>query len=297
VTFIDDMCPGLSFKDDAKIYFGDDDTTGTSLTLENDIEEEKITTAGEYKDGYRYTYSIADLKTTAASLGAGDVIKITYTATLTDDAVIGAPGNPNSYKVVYASDPNWTATPGPGETTPPEPPTSETPAKKNVVFTYKLIVNKVDDDGNDLTGANFALYKWTDPANPADVNAAGWTIVGAEITATDISAFEFNGLDDGIYKLVETKTPDASYNQIDPIMFEITATHNDTDYSFVLDTDLPNSNVSGGEITVEVENNKGIVLPGTGGIGTTIFYIVGSLMVTGALVLFIVRKRMSIKEK
>ena len=106
----------------------------------------------------------------------------------------------------------------------------------------------------------------------------------------------FAGLGTGTYTLTETVTPEG-YNTISPIEIVITAdpTYDAPNWTITRDGhELSNPT---GIYEFTVENNKGVTLPGTGGIGTTIFYIVGGLMVSGAFVLLIVKKRMSIKEK
>lgn len=112
------------------------------------------------------------------------------------------------------------------------------------------------------------------------------------------STFTFKGLDDGIYKLSETTTP-KGYNTISDKIFTISATHAVTGITSLTSSDeLPiTGNPSTGVLETNVANSKGVTLPDTGGIGTTVFYIIGGLMITGALVLFIVKKRMNIKEK
>ncbi|SEK56965.1 LPXTG-motif cell wall anchor domain-containing protein/fimbrial isopeptide formation D2 domain-containing protein [Ruminococcus sp. YRD2003] len=304
ITFTDTMSAGLSFDKSAEIFYGTGDTTGDAITFSGPTA---------VTGGNQYTYQV-DLKalqaTEAAKTAAdqdedimgiskGTVIRIEYTATLNDNAVIGGTGNPNTYTVEYANDPNWVPsddTPGTPETPPENPPTGTTPESKNVVFTYQLTVNKKDDDGNSLNGATFKLSKWTDKEKAADINGTSWKQVDV-IQLTDAATFDFKGLDDGIYKLEETAAP-AHYNPIAPIKFEITAEHIDSTYTLdTIQTDLTDATVTNGVISVDIKNNKGIQLPSTGGMGTTIFYIVGGLMISGALVLLIVKKRMSIKEK
>lgn len=296
VTFWDDMCAGLSLKTDSvMIRYG----TGSATAIEFTAAE--ATEKNSANGGTVYKYVIGDLKTQqgASALAGGDIITITYLATLNENAAIGTPGNRNTYQVEYANDPNWTATPGPNETTPPTPPTDETPAESNVVFTYQLTVNKVDDDGNPLAGAGFTLYKWTDPANdsPSVDDTTGWTEVKVLPKGT-ATTFEFKGLDDGIYKLVESEKPD-NYNQIAPKMFAIAADHNNDTLSLgtVNVTGLDTVSVTNGVISTKIENHKGVLLPSTGGIGTTIFYIVGGSLVAGAIVLLIVKKRMGSTEE
>ncbi len=113
---------------------------------------------------------------------------------------------------------------------------------------------------------------------------------------TGIATFE--GLGNGTYTLKETKAPEG-YNLLSDT-FSVTL---DSDPSL----DGPNWTVDGEEVDLDengliikefvIENNKGVTLPGTGGMGTTLFYAVGGALVAGAGVLFVTKKRMSIKEK
>lgn len=112
----------------------------------------------------------------------------------------------------------------------------------------------------------------------------------------DMGIITFEGLSEGTYTLTETKAPNG-YNTISPI--EIVITANPT-------FDAPNWKVTkgGNELSngrgiydFTVENNMGVTLPGTGGIGTTIFYVVGGMLVAAAFVLLITKKRMNIKNK
>lgn len=115
--------------------------------------------------------------------------------------------------------------------------------------------------------------------------------------AADTTSFTFSGIDDGVYKLVESTTP-KGYNTIEPIIFTIAPTSDGyLPNTIKLGSEAFSCTDSSGAISGNVVNNAGVTLPGTGGMGTTIFYIVGGLMISGALVLLIVRKRMSIKEK
>ena len=330
ITFTDDMCAGLTYNGDAKIYYGAGDTTGTTISL-------STTTGTEYTGGQKYTYSIADLKAAQAaaetgsalkSLAAGSVIRIEYTAKQNAGAVIGSAGNPNKYSVTFANDPTWYDD-GVGGTQPDTPPTGTTPPVTNTVFTYKLVVNKVKSDNTALTGADFDLYKFvkvdTTGMSAEDKTTAGivsetiggsavegkWTLVTALNTGSGAanpsktktasggvtdSVFTFSGLDDGHYKLHEETTPDG-YNSIDDIVFDIAPTADGTLANIALGTLTFTADSTAGSLTGDVVNNAGVTLPGTGGIGTTVFYIIGGLMITGALVLFIVKKRMNIKEK
>ena len=187
----------------------------------------------------------------------------------------------------------------------------ETPDDGVIVFTYQTIVNKVtknpaydaskdtgktgiDSDGNTefipLKGAGFTLYK---------KNASGtYEAVGSELKGEDMTTFTWSGLDDGDYKLVETTTP-SGYNTIPDIEFTITATHDVSSDNPTLISlsggDKFTGVISTGVVSANIENQSGAQLPSTGGIGTTIFYVLGSILVLGAAVLLVTKKRMSTK--
>ena len=187
----------------------------------------------------------------------------------------------------------------------------ETPKDVVIVFTYQTIVNKVtknpaydaskdtgktgtDSDGNTefipLKGAGFTLYK---------KNASGaYEAVGSELKGEDMTTFTWSGLDDGDYKLVETTTP-SGYNTIPDIEFTITATHDVSSDNPTLISlsggDKFTGVISTGVVSANIENQSGAQLPSTGGIGTTIFYVLGSVLVIGAAVLLVTKKRMSTK--
>ena len=110
------------------------------------------------------------------------------------------------------------------------------------------------------------------------------------------TTFTFNGLDDGDYILRETTTPDG-YNSISDIKFRITASHDVLSESPAL-KDLTGDKVTGeieltaGSLTSNIVNQKGSELPETGGMGTTAMYLVGGVLVAGALLLLITKRRM-----
>ena len=288
--FVDDMSGGLTLNTGSvKIHYGEDDTTGTAITL-------TAVSGTSYTDpaGQKYEYEIADLKQVeaAAELGAGDTVTITYTATLNDDAVVGEAGNPNKYHVVYSNNPNEI---GAGNT-------NETPDDTNIVFTFETIFDKKDGDGNALTGADFKLEKevdgqWVDVTTLNSENGSSPAKTGS--TTETSGEFTFSGLGQGRYKLTETTTP-SGYNTIEPIEFTITAeydivqgagsitslTGNGGSIEFTPDT-------TAGTLTADIINESGAVLPSTGGIGTTIFYVIGAVLVLGAGILLVTRRRMS----
>lgn len=230
---------------------------------------------------------ITDVK--ALGAGNGSVITVKYNATLDDTAVIGSTGNPNEAHLVFSNNPN-----GEGH--------GETPKDKNIVFTYKVDANKVDPDLNSLPGAAFELFKHVKDSSGnltweskgvvnATKNSDGTYTID---NATDLTEFAWNGIDDGDYKLVEVVTP-AGYNTMADLLFTVTATHDENANNpklLTLTGDTFSGNVDTGILTSKIVNNRGTTLPGTGGIGTTIFYVVGGGLMVAAAILLITKKRM-----
>lgn len=263
VKFTDTMQHLILDTNSVKVTVGDRELKSDEYTLNWDADKKIM------------TVSITNVK----SLGAtnGTVITVDYNATLDSDAVIGSAGNPNTAYLEYSNNPNNA---GSGET-------GKTPEDKNIVFTYKVTANKVDQDGKALSGAKFRLSK---------KNSDGtWKVISElDGTGNDGNVFSWNGLDDGDYKIEETQTP-SGYNSIDPIEFTITATHDATSDNPTLISltggDKFSGDVSTGILTTNIENKRGSTLPSTGGIGTTIFYIVGGILMVGAAVLLITKRR------
>ena len=296
VVFHDTLSKGLTYNNDAKVYIDGTETNGFTVTAT--VNADGTTTL---------TVSCDDVK----ALGAGNssVITVEYTVKLNENAVLGSAGNPNKVYLEYSNNPNKSET-GDNET-------GETPKDVVIVFTYKTIINKVDSENKPLTGAAFKLEKLIKGKDGA---ADTWTTVKEFTVDETTTSFTFSGLDDGQYKLTETKTP-AGYNTIDPIYFVIEATHDETADAPTLKTlnayltdangnkqtemkdgesvniDLGTVDLKAGSITTTVVNKSGSELPSTGGIGTTIFYVLGGVLVLAAVVLLVTKKRMSGAEK
>lgn len=301
VVFHDTMSKGLTYDANSAVVkiYKDGDVTNTAeanvvtVTANFTFATAAATdTEGAYVGGNTLTWSCADVK----ALGATDksVITVEYTATLNEDANIGSAGNPNEVYLEYSNNPNES---GSGD----KDNTGKTPEDKVIVFTYKVVANKYANEVSDTTklkGAGFTLYKFIPAENGADTldNVKGnWTAIGTEVKGADMTTFEWKGIDDGEYKLVETTTP-AGYNTIDPILFTVSAAH-DTDNPDPKLTSLTGDTFSGevttGALTGNVINLSGSTLPETGGMGTYIFYAVGGVLVLAAVVLFVTKKRMS----
>ena len=228
--------------------------------------------------------AITDVKILGAAKGTK--VTVEYEATLDRDAVIGSTGNPNEAKLEYSNNPNGK---GKGETAP----------DKNIVFTYKVVANKVDADGHALTGAAFELFKKNANEQFESVgiqNATKDQDGNYTLSDTQKTTFEWKGLDDGDYRIEEVVTPEG-YNTIAPIEFTVTADHEIESDNPKL-KDLVGGNgftgtASTGVISSSIVNRLGSTLPSTGGIGTTIFYVVGVILMLGAGVLLVTKKRMS----
>lgn len=275
VIFHDTLSAGLTFKDGSVVVkIGNTDVTA-SFTVTPDSTKNTL------------TISCDDVKAIGATNDS--VITVEYKATLNDKAVIGSDGNPNTANLEFSNNPN-----GEG--------TGTTPDDKVIVFTYKTIINKVDSAQKPLTGAEFKLEKQI-KGNPDT-----WKTISV-VKNTEGTVFTFSGLDDGNYRLTETKTP-AGYNSIDPIYFTITAEHDvlsdnpiltslngkEKNEDFTTDKEQGlafTPDTSDSSLSADIVNKAGTELPSTGGMGTTIFYVLGSILVIGAVVLLITKKRMS----
>lgn len=237
-------------------------------------------------DGCTFEVKFADLKT-IDGVKAGSKIRVEYTSKLNENAVIGEQGNVNKAKLQYSNNPN-------DEQGGENGPTGETPWDNVIVFTYKTVINKVDDKNQPLKGAEFTLSKKMKD---------GTTTTVAVVKDSEGTTFTFKGLDDGDYVLTETKTP-AGYNSIKPITFTVTANHTITWEGEDRDTILTSlsGNAASGEITFtptddkseltsNVVNKPGSSLPETGGMGTIVLYAAGAVLVIAAGVYFGLKKK------
>lgn len=264
VIFHDTLSAGLTYNDDAKVTMNNKDVT-KSFKITHSNGALKI--------------SCSDVKALVAANGS--VIKVDYTAKLNADAVVGAAGNLNTMYLEYSNNPNLDQNGNPSTST------GTTPEDKVKVFTYKAVVNKVDAaDKTPLAGAGFTLYK---------ANAEGkYVAVGEEQIADGKTVFEWKGLDDGNYRLEETTVPNG-FRTMDPVEFTITAEH-DFEGTDPLLTELNaggklTADKAAGTLTTTVENVYGSELPSTGGMGTTILYIVGGLLIVCAAGALVFRRR------
>lgn len=262
-------------KDSVKVYVDDTEITSGYLVVTEGLT-----------DGCTFEVKFANLKT-IDGVKAGSKIRVEYTSTLNENAVLGKHGNVNKAKLQFSNNPNDSQN---GETSP----TGETPWDNVIVFTYKTVINKVDDENQPLKGAEFTLSKKMKDGSTKTV---------AVVKDSEGTTFTFNGLDDGDYVLTETKTP-AGYNSIKPITFTVTANHTITWEGEDRDTILTSlsGNAASGEITftpmddkseldTSVVNKPGSSLPETGGMGTIVLYAAGAVLVIAAGVYFGLKKK------
>lgn len=252
-------------------------------------------------------------------------IVVEYTATVNSKATAGkTTPNTNKVHLEYSNDPNAE---GIGTT-------GKTPEDKVNVYTFKLDVTKVDAQNidNKLSGAQFVLATADDLTITADnFNENGEVTEGTTTTnliavtgstptyviddgtatskmyvmSTDTNgALNINGLKSGTYYLYETKAPDGYNKLTKPIKIEITATQTaatgdiaDTGaFSAKVDDTNTNATLDTGTVSVTVKNSSGSTLPSTGGMGTKLFYTIGGILMAGAAIVLVVRKRRSDAE-
>lgn len=291
LVFHDTMETGLTFNENSvKVFVNEAEVANTFYTVAKTNDQ-------------NFTVTIADLKTltygeNGTKVAGGDKIHVEFTATLNENANIGAKGNLNTGYLEFANNPNSE-----------QPEMGETPKDTVIAFTYQLDVNKVVNGATDnelvlKKGAHFKLEK--------KIGNDTWNLI-KEYTDDTTDIFVFKGLDDGQYRLTETQAP-AGYNKIAPIIFNITATHTDT-VPEITDTNRKdiltalNGTVNDGVIefthdktndpdrlVTNIVNKSGATLPETGGIGTTIFYVLGGMMFVGAALILIVRRKAEADE-
>lgn len=297
LEFDDTMSTGLSIKNASKtaaegdygwkVMLGSKDITN-SFSYE--------ATSPDGNGNITHKWKITDLKD-GNTLAENDTVTLTYYATLNSNAVVGQNGNPNTVVLKYDNNPNNCGGGNPQGTTPQD---------KNMVFTYKTVFTKVKEDGTTaLTGADFKLEKKTGTDTWTDVTSLGDTTNHPTKTGdTSGSVFEFSGLDDGTYRLTEITTP-AGYNTMTPIVFNITATHDENSANPSLLTltgtdgssfTMTQNSENDGVLEADVVNTKGSSLPSTGGIGTTLF-ILGGGCAAGIAGIYLVSKKKTRDEE
>ena len=280
-NFKDTLSKGLTFNQVDSVKVGD-------TTLTKDTDYTVSTSEGSDKNTL-LTVTMLNFKNQQTN--AGKTITVTYTATLNKDAVVGGHGNTNSATIQYSNNPS---TGGTGESEP----------SKVRVFTYGFTVDKYTGDKyNDaatrLAGAEFTLTPKNDstPISFVRVNAGSATenavyrVAKADETGTttiitpENGKVDFQGLKNGEYTLTETKAP-AGYNKLaSAIGVKVEGQNNGTDTTDATVTITYNNdngsnyNQTASNGVIPVQNKSGAILPGTGGMGTIAFTVIGVLVI------------------
>lgn len=272
VVLHDKMDTGLTFDETSvKVKVGDADVAADNYTLKKSGTESSApcTFEIEFEDSY------------IAGLATGTQIEVTYSATLNESAVIGTPGNKNDTWLKYGNNGSVTS-----ETT---------------TYSYSFDLVKTDSDGTLLAGAKFKLYADQNCANEIKLVADGdnayrvaktgeKAVESIETNAT--SALTIKGLKGTTtYYLKEIEAP-KGYNELENA-FAFTIA--DANVSSNLGT-TGNKWVEGNSTGIHIINNAGTTLPSTGGMGTTVFYVVGGGLMAVAVVLLVTKKRMENKR-
>lgn len=271
----DKMSNGLTFKEDSIAVKVNDTTPITNYTV-------------KYTNTDKCTFEISFPNGT---LHTNDKVVVTYSATINSNAVVGTAGNENETWLKYGNN---------GETT----------HGKTKTYTWSFNIFKYFTDSNNdmryLANVEFVLYRKNadDKAEYAKFDSnnklSGWTEAESEAgklktNATSIVGVE--GLDKGTYFLKEITTPDGFNGLTSDVEVQIDSSCNTLNgatytvqYKMVNEDDFTDTDEE--EKVVPIENKRGTVLPGTGGIGTTIFYVVGGGLMVAAAILLITKKRM-----
>lgn len=278
----------LHDKMSAGLTFGS--VTGVTLNGDSvDAENYSVEAAG-LSDGC--AFEVVFTQAFCDTLKANDEIVVSYTATLNEKAVIGLPGNPNETHLSYGESSSDSGKPS-----------GVTPPSETTTYTWDMDVLKYGngDESKVLKDAQFVLLnkdaskvakvidgkfaEWLDVPDGNEDDPIVWP-ENTVLTTNDDGKIEIDGLDSDTYCLREVKAP-AGYNVLaEDVKVEVKgATKADDSDTLTYST-----------VVAKVNNQSGIELPSTGGIGTTLFYAVGGLLVVGAVALLIMRRHAGSEE-
>ena len=273
VIFHDTMSAGLTLNAvSVKVY------TDARLTTELKADSYTLKTSGLSDT---CTFEIAFSQKYLNDLQEKAVVYVVYSAVVNENAVVGGEGNPNTSHLTYGDESNTKTTPGSNTTT----------------YTWSFDVLKYgnEDETNVLANAEFALLNsdkskvavvkngkltdWMDLHAAGEDGSVAWP--DNTILKTDENGkISIAGLDADTYYLREIKAP-AGYNVLKD------------DVEVKIDPTVSDETMTLAPVTVKVNNLSGTELPSTGGMGTTFFYVAGSILLLGAAVLLVTKKRMN----
>ena len=279
----DKMTSGLTFNEEI-----------ADMTVEIDGTEITVPETGKVTLTYADNGFVMTFDMTKYQALKGKTITLTYKARVNEEAVCKVTENTVTLK--YSNNPDGG--------------TDKTPEISEQVCSSKIVVDKFEkgNTSKKLAHAKFVLvkkandtesfYKYTAATTDTPASVTWYTLAEGETLASAIAAGKvtevetdadgaaaFNGLKDGTYYLRETASPEG-YNMLDDdVMCAVQHT-----------PDTTTEKIIGISLTKQVANTTGTLLPTTGGIGTTVFYILGSLLVLGAIVLFVTKRRMAVKD-
>ena len=275
-VFEDTMSAGLTYNDNAKVY--------TNAAMTEELDAVNYTVNNKPGDGKTFTITFAQNYLDTITVETKLYVK--YSATLNKNAAVGLDGNINKSTLKYGDSAN----------------TQSTPESETITYTWDLDVLKYgnNDESNVLENAQFVLLSKDKKmvAVVVDDKLTGWTAVPAAdengtitwpentVLTTDAQGeIHISGLDSDTYYLREIKAP-AGYNTLKE------------DFQVVIAgaTKGDGSKLTYKTFLAKIQNLSGTQLPSTGGMGTTIFYVLGSVLVLGAVVLLVTKKRMSTKD-
>lgn len=278
--------------------------TVTSIIVDNDgnnattTDQDNVTV--QFDDNKKIVIAWYDEAKSQFKYNNGATVTITYTAVVTDKAAIDGNGNTNKVTVT------WT-TKGSDE---PDP--NNKIDTKETIFTYAIALKKVNNKGVALPGAVFEFPFYV--KSTADATDGAYIYAGTDpgtgltnrITTPDSGVIVVKGVKTGNYVITEVKAPDGYNKLTDPVTVEAAKIGKTTTQTTVyLDKDgkVVDESAKVTEVKVDIDtiaatavvvvNKAGTELPSTGGMGTTVFYVLGAVLVLGAVVLLVTKKRMN----
>ena len=297
----DEMSAGLTsnVKNENDVTIKVNDTT--------ELDKKYYTVTVDEKNANKFTVTVDVLQAIQDNrMDTGNKLYTYYTGILNENAKVYKDGKQdNKAYLEYSNNPHDNTT------------TNKTPEKVVYDWTFKMEINKIDGESNaPLSDAKFVLSKngncslgtigddgtpsiTTDLINLIENSDGSYTVAPAGHTGTYVMTagnITIKGLDDATeYYLYETKAP-AGYNRLtDAVKFKITADYDETGENCTSVTTKVNEDAPQAGLSITVKNNKGAALPSTGGIGTTLFYVIGGVLMAVAAVLLVTKKRMNNK--